>query len=309
MLDHSILDISLYQIKLFLLLAEEQNFSRVAALSNMTQPTLSRRISQLEQTINMKLFNRKDRPVTLTPEGRKLYEGWKNIQKLFDDALCEAEKIGANDMETLYLSFIESGNNRLSIPSFASWFRERIPELDINLRYINFSDWRSKLLSGEIDLIQTVLFETIDLDEAFTWEQITSCPKEVVMLSSNPLAQKDKITFTDLRDQSFIVISSLESPQYYRYIRNLCLEHGFEPNVGLHISSADNLISSLSKNNEVLICDQYLRDHNNPMLKHFPLPDTLSGIVTIWKKDNTKTAILKVIESIKEYMNNFPSTI
>ena len=304
MLDHSILDISMLQIRLFLLMAEERNFSRVAAMANMTQPTLSRRIAQLEQTLNLKLFNREDRPVTLTPEGETLYKGWKRLQEDFNIALNEAKKVRSDDYEYINLSTIESGNNKLSLSLLTAWMNEKVPNIHTHIQYSNFSAWRSKLLSGEIDILQTVLFETIDLDDAFTWEQITVCPKEVVMLKTNPLADNEELTIGDLKDQRFIVISPMESPHYFKYVQKLCREHGFELQVGLHVTDPNNLINSIRNNNEVLICDKYLRDHDNPLMKHIPITDTWSGLVAIWKKNNPKKNIPDVIKAIKEYMNS-----
>lgn len=90
MKDNGLLDISICQIKLFLLLAEIRNFSKVAALTNIAQPTLSKRISQLEQILNMQLFVRNIRPIRLTQEGEILYDGWTPLCSLFDEAVKKA---------------------------------------------------------------------------------------------------------------------------------------------------------------------------------------------------------------------------
>ena len=52
------LDFSLFQIKLFLAVAEARSFSRAAEAMHVEQSTLSRRISVLEQELGFSLFNR-----------------------------------------------------------------------------------------------------------------------------------------------------------------------------------------------------------------------------------------------------------
>jgi DNA-binding transcriptional LysR family regulator len=58
------------ELNCFVAAAEEVHFGRVAARLNMTQPTLSRQIDALERTLGVKLFERANRRVTLTMEGR-----------------------------------------------------------------------------------------------------------------------------------------------------------------------------------------------------------------------------------------------
>ena len=61
-------------INTFLLLSETGNFSRVAERSNLTQSTVSSRIKVLEDTLNVKLFERTSSGVLLTDAGKKFYK-------------------------------------------------------------------------------------------------------------------------------------------------------------------------------------------------------------------------------------------
>ena len=49
--------------------AEQKNFTRAAEALSLTQPAVSHQISQLEQSLGAKLFNRKKGELTLTQEG------------------------------------------------------------------------------------------------------------------------------------------------------------------------------------------------------------------------------------------------
>ena len=57
------------QIEAFLAVIEEGNFTRAASSLNLTQPSLSARIQQLEQSLGGPLFFRRQRPLLLTPQG------------------------------------------------------------------------------------------------------------------------------------------------------------------------------------------------------------------------------------------------
>ncbi|WP_424135224.1 LysR family transcriptional regulator [Roseomonas chloroacetimidivorans] len=64
--------LDLGQLEDFQALAETGNFSRAAALRNVTQPAFSRRIRALEDWAGAPLFDREAHPIALTPAGEAL---------------------------------------------------------------------------------------------------------------------------------------------------------------------------------------------------------------------------------------------
>ena len=56
-------------LRYFLTVAKEQNFTKAAEQLNITQPTLSRQLSALEEELGTSLFIRGNRNITLTEAG------------------------------------------------------------------------------------------------------------------------------------------------------------------------------------------------------------------------------------------------
>ena len=75
-------ELSSRQLRAFLTLAEQRNFTRAANLSHLSQPAFSALIRTLEDALGTRLFDRDTRSVQLTPEGR-LFE--TAAQRLLDD--------------------------------------------------------------------------------------------------------------------------------------------------------------------------------------------------------------------------------
>ncbi|WP_299001662.1 LysR family transcriptional regulator [uncultured Shewanella sp.] len=62
-------DVSLFEIKLFLMTKQYKNFSQVARLLDMTPSSVSRKMAQLETKMNTQLLHRHTRAISLTDEG------------------------------------------------------------------------------------------------------------------------------------------------------------------------------------------------------------------------------------------------
>lgn len=292
-------DISISQIQAFLSVAEHQSFSKASVELNIEQSTISKRISQLEQTLNLQLFRRDNRPILLTPIGELLLNRWKHLLAEYEASLNAAHNIQHQKSKRLLVCTVDSINAVHSMPLMRTRMQEAHPGLMLLFEYISFSQWRSKLLDGEIDLVLTVLFESTSLSDDFDWAQVSSCPKSVCMLKSNPLSRLDSITFDDLIDQSFLLVSPSDSPAYAGYVQQLCRSHGFEPKISRYIHNAHGLFSSMQGDDEVIICDKYFRDFENPMVKCFDLPDTLSGMIAVWKKSNQNPYIQSFVNKIQ----------
>ena len=82
-------------LRYFLAVAREESITRAAEVLHITQPTLSRQLSQLEEQTGVKLFIRGTRKIKLTNEGNLLRRRAEEILELVDKterALREEEE-------------------------------------------------------------------------------------------------------------------------------------------------------------------------------------------------------------------------
>ena len=71
-------------LRYFLMVAREESITRAAEILHITQPTLSRQLSQLEEELGVKLFERGARRITLTNEGILLRRRAEELTLLAD---------------------------------------------------------------------------------------------------------------------------------------------------------------------------------------------------------------------------------
>jgi len=299
-MDISSFSCDIFQIRLFLAVAEEQSFSRAAELMHVGQSTLSRRIALLEQDLGFPIFRRESRPIQLTPEGKILFDQWRTILAQFQHSLEMAAASHGRNQKKLTVCSMDSCVLFYEMPHISFLMRETEPDLSIAYEYVSIGQWKQRLADRMTDIVLTVEFSIDQHDNRFSFEVITTTPKLACVLQTNPLNHKNHITYDDLRNQRFITIDSSETPDHENYIRKICHEHGFEPEFGRRASNALGLPSSLQGNNEVLICDKYLRGYNNPLFKIFELPDTCSNFNVVWLNGNQNPFIRLFIEKLRE---------
>lgn len=101
----------------FLSVAETQSFSRAASLRHVTQSALSRRIQQLEQWLDVSLFDRTVSPVRLSRCGEDFLPRARELLQLMQATRAEVGRQEENADDTLSFSMLST----LSLTFFPTW--------------------------------------------------------------------------------------------------------------------------------------------------------------------------------------------
>lgn len=150
-------------LRYFWTVAQEGNISRAARILTITQPTLSRQIKELEESIGAPLFHREKNQLRLTKEGYFLKDRAEEILTL-DEKLEQA--FSAKRMEQLSgmisIGCVEADNS----DTVAMLLEELIgdyPQIKFNLVTGTSEDISDQLEKGLLDL--AVLIEPVTLKE------------------------------------------------------------------------------------------------------------------------------------------------
>ncbi|MCF2683451.1 selenium metabolism-associated LysR family transcriptional regulator [Faecalicatena contorta] len=118
---------NLKQLEAFVQVAEGGSFSKAAKELFLTQPTISAHIAALEKEMNVRLFVRNTKEVSLSDDGRELYQYARQIidlQKKIEERF-EAGKDGGKHLITIAASTIPA---QYLLPKVLIQFNEKYPQ-------------------------------------------------------------------------------------------------------------------------------------------------------------------------------------
>lgn len=189
-------------LKYFLAVAEEEGVNRAANVLNVTQPTLSRQMAQLEDELGVRLFKRGARKITLTAEGfffrRRAEEILSLVEKTEQEVSTQAVDIEGR---------ISIGCGELSavnfLPDLFRKFSEKYPLVKYDIFTATADLIKEQLEKGLVDM--GVLLEPVDL-EKFEFIRLEKNERWVArMRSDHPLSKKKRVTAHDLMNVPLIV--------------------------------------------------------------------------------------------------------
>lgn len=189
-------------LRYFLTVVREGGINRAAEVLHITQPTLSRQLSQLEEEIGVKLFYRGARRITLTNEGILLRRRAEEILALVDRT--ERELI---EQEELVEGRIVIGCGELAavqvLPEIIEVFHKKYPLVSYDLFTANADLVKEQMEKGLIDI--GVLLEPVDM-EKFDFIRLEGKERWVVLMRpDDPLAKKEAVSAKDLENQPLIL--------------------------------------------------------------------------------------------------------
>ncbi|MBQ7744056.1 MAG: LysR family transcriptional regulator [Ruminococcus sp.] len=189
-------------LQYFLAVTREGNISAAAQSLNLSQPSLSRQLKDLEEELGAKLFIRGNRRIELTEEGLILRKRAGEIMQLVELTESEISEVKNNISGTLSIGAGES----LSMHRITEVFRrlkENYPDIRLNVVSGDTEDLQDRLDRGLLDF--ALIFTDFDRN---AYHHLTLEEKEifgVIMRRDDALAEKEYITVKDLYDKPLIV--------------------------------------------------------------------------------------------------------
>jgi len=193
------------QITAFLAVAELQSFSLAAERLHITQPAVSKRIRQLEETMQTTLFDRIGKKSILTPNGLALIPHAEQI--LLEIKTYKARLEREHDKPSGILTLATSHHVGLHrLPQVLRDFKIEYPQVDLDLHFMDSEDACIAVSKNELELAIVTLPEIPD--ERLNLEPIWIDLLQVVLAPDHPLSHLSEINSDQLLDYPAILPST-----------------------------------------------------------------------------------------------------
>lgn len=289
----------LRRLHYFSKLCEILNFHRTAETLGITQPTLSRAISQLEGEIGFALFVRDNRNVALTDAGLAFWGGAQNTLDVLEDAVLRAAKIAEGKGGNLFIGYTGIAISGKS-SAFIREFRQCYPDVRFNLRAA-WSEAQIDLLKlGSIDVgFVTGAIPDDELDHFC----IQRDPLHVLLPAQNPLTNKPHLHMRDLKSEEFILGDVSRWRIYNDHLFGLCRKAGFEPKQFQTGPDTASILGLVGCGMGITVLPSSIRPYDGSATVGRPIEDCSDMLEThaIWRKNESRELVKTFVDFLKEF--------
>lgn len=204
--NHLVSRLKFKHLKLLVAVGEQRNIFKASQLLNIAQPAATKTIRDLENALDLQLFDRSSRGVTPTLYGEVLIKHAKLILSQVRHASEELASLKDGVSGRITVGTLLAASSMLLPRSLARLKAER-SHISVNVIESTNDQLIPGLLLGDIDMIVGRLPEVKE-DEGVNAEILYYEPVAVVARKSHPLTAKKKLTLKDLCDQQWILPSA-----------------------------------------------------------------------------------------------------
>lgn len=142
---------NLKQLEAFVQVSESGSFSKAAKELFLTQPTISAHISSLEKELNVRLFIRNTKEVSLSDDGKDLYRYAKQITDL-EKAIEERFYMDSDDGKHFITIAASTIPAQYLLPKILMCYRERYPKEQIKIMETDSSEVVTQVVDHMVDV-------------------------------------------------------------------------------------------------------------------------------------------------------------
>ncbi len=285
------------RLEYFLAAAHCLNFTKAANLVCITQPSLSKQIAILESEIGVKLFDRSNRALRLTPAGKFMLGECENILTNLDEIVEQTRLIGRQSRDSFSIGCIESIYIGETAEKILKKFTGRFSKIDMFLERCNFEELRTKLLEGTIDIAFTLSFHLQKMKD-LSYVELEERSSQLTISVDHPLAQKEAISFQDLKGETILFLEEAKQLNLHQDILDKCESVGFTPDIR-YVPTNETVLSYLDLNMGVTFYDKSVGINRIGRLKFFPTSLGADfSLVCVWMKKNPNPLVRDFIKML-----------
>ncbi|WP_026966126.1 LysR family transcriptional regulator [Algoriphagus terrigena] len=280
----------------FQAVAEELNYRKAAERLFISQPGLSRQIKQLEELLEVQLFERDKKHVNLTAAGAYLKGEVDFVINHLEAAKSQLLLIESGKVGELRIGFLGSASNQI-LPDLLSRLNAAEPLITTSLEELSNSVQVEMIQKDKLDL---GFVRLASVPEDLEIKPVFRDTFSLVVPENHPIRNEDFRSVSQFSEESFILFSSDYSNYYYEQIMGICRDAGFSPKIRHKSVHALTIFRLVENGLGVAIVPSSLRAGYDLKVRFMKIHDIpqFTELSVIWKPENRNPALKRILPLI-----------
>lgn len=285
--------VKLHHLQMLVALGEQGNLTQVAKMMNITQPALSKWLSQFEDEVGMVLFERHSKGLRPTEGGKLLLQ---HAQRLINDmsrSQYEIERFKqGGQVGSLMIGCSPVATDCVS-QAILELLKE-MPTLHLNIEEKVMTPLLNDLLAGVVDVVVGRVGGRA-LELPLSYRVLYTEPVCFVARPDHPLAQKSRLSWADLSPWRWIVWPT--GTPIRLSIDNALVDNGVMLPENTIESASMNVTSNLLQSSDMVsilslrLAQRYAAQHQLAIL-NLPRIEQKGSVGVLWRKSETPSLAL-----------------
>lgn len=296
-------------LKYFVTVATENSFTKASEKLYISQPTLSRRIQELELELNIELFIRHSHGLKLSLAGEQFLLEVTKVLKSVDQLthMFDPQSTADKTPQILKVGYLSNFNMGKMYELF-ELFKMACPETQFLLQQDTPMNLAAGLTNGHYDIVFNLL-TYVQTNQTIDYTIFIKNNLQIALPIEHPLSSRKKITFSDLSQESFILLERQHSPVIVDYVINQGIKNGFNLKANAYVKDLDEGLSMVSVGNGLSFLYSGMNDGSLADKYHIKIIDLEStnsdqNIVAALNTTNNSSLLKTFFEFIKHNSYN-----
>ncbi|EAE8347749.1 LysR family transcriptional regulator [Listeria monocytogenes] len=295
-------------LKYFVDVAAEGNFTKTAQKLYISQPTLSRRIHELEVELGVELFIRHRHALELSSAGEQFLVEVNDILNRVNQLAHMFDKQDTLDESRQLVKIGYLANFNMSkMYELMDQFKTSHPYVQFSLKPDTPMNLSDGLANGLYDLVfnlSTYFNGSNDIEKVpFINNQL-----QIALPVNHKFSRKKKLNFAELKEETVILLERKQSPVIVDYVISECTKHGFNLKANSYVKDLDEGLSMTSVGEGLAFLYSGMNDGTLAAKYHIKIIDlendsTDQNIIAAINKPNENELVQELFSFIKSNLN------
>lgn len=287
------------QVQTFVALAKCLHFGRAAEQLRIAQPHVSRRLKQLEEELDVRLFDRDKRNVKLTEAGTVFLKEAQTLLKDIELAKMHTKESAMGRRGKLSISLVGSAMLS-SLPRILMEFRKRYPDVHMVFHEL-----------GSVAQLDTLAREITDI--AFLHPPMRAVgdyehillenePLVAALPQNHPLAKRTRLDLVELADAPWVMFPREDNSPIYDRIISTCNKVGFSPKVVQEAGPVHTRLGLVASGFGVHLVSESWKANPYPGVVYIPIQPTATlGLSCYWRKGDPNPILRLFVDIVQKH--------